>query len=77
MGTRPPKNSAGGTARLLIVIGGDRLYRSSTPGSLKIVGLSDVDGLVPEAVRTKRLNLSFDLQPLLSPRRGHRHLPMP
>lgn len=47
------------------MIGGDRIYKSSTSGRVRIVGLSDVDGLIPETVRTKRLNLSFDLEPLL------------
>jgi hypothetical protein len=64
MGTSRPKSFGAGTARILIVLGGDRIYRSST-GRLRIVGLSDVDGLVPEAVATQRLNLTMDLEPVL------------
>lgn len=65
MGTSLPIRFGAGSARILTVIGGDRIYRSSASGRFKIVGLSDVDGLIPETVRTKRLNLSFDLEPLL------------
>lgn len=65
MGTSPPNRSGAGPARILIVIGGDQLYKSSTPGRFKVVGISDVDGLLPETVRTKRLNLGLDLEPLL------------
>ena len=50
---------------ILIVVGGDRIYKSSTPGHIKFVGISDVDGLIPEGVPTKRLSLGMDLQPLL------------
>ncbi len=54
---RPPQ--------VLIVVGGDRLYKTSKPGRFKVVGISDVDGLLPETVQTKRINLSFDLEPML------------
>jgi hypothetical protein len=64
MGTSPPNRSAAEPA-ILVVCGGDRMYPSSTPGRLKIVGLSDVDGLIAEGTRTKRLNLTMDLEPLL------------
>ncbi len=65
MGTSPPNLPDAKPASVLVVIGGDRLYRSSTPGRVRITGLSDVDGLLPKTVRTKRLNLSMDLEPLL------------
>ena len=65
MATSPPKSFAAGQARILIVIGGDRIYKSATPGRFKFVGISDVDGLIPETVRTKRLSLGFELEPLL------------
>ncbi len=65
MGTSPPNRFGAGPARILIVIGGDRLYKSSTPGRFKVVGLSDVDGLIPETTQTKRLNLGLELDLLL------------
>ena len=65
MGTSPPKSFGALPRRLLIVYGGDQIYRTSTPGRFRFIGVSDVDGLVPEAVRTKRLNLGVDLEPLL------------
>src|SRR5688572_4873780 len=65
METSPTQVFGAGRPRVLIVIGGDRMYKGSTPGRVMFVGLSDVDGLIPEGVRTKRLNLGFDLKPLL------------
>lgn len=65
MGTSPPNRFGARPARILIVLGGDRIYRGSTPGRVRFIGISDVDGLVPEALRTQRLNLGFDLEPLL------------
>ena len=65
MGTSPPNRIGSGPARILTVIGGDRLYKSPTPGRFKVVGISDVDELLPDTVRTKRLNLGLDLEPLL------------
>ena len=65
METSPPNPLGARPARVLTVIGGDRIYKSSTPGRGRIIGLSDVDGLIPEAVATKRLDLSLDLEPLL------------
>lgn len=65
MGPSPPNRSTAGPAQILILIGGDQIYKSSTPGRIKFVGISDVDGLIPEDVRTKRLNLGFDLEPVL------------
>jgi hypothetical protein len=52
-------------ASTLVVTGGDRIYKSPTPGRGRITGLSDVDGLLPDAVATRRLDLSLDLEPLL------------
>ncbi len=52
-------------AQILIVVGGDQIYKSSKPGHLKFVGISDVDGLLPETVRTRRLTLGMDLELLL------------
>ena len=65
MGTSPTESSGAGRARVLIVYGGDRIYPTSTPGRLRYKGVSDVDGLIPETVSTKRLNLGMDLEPLL------------
>ncbi len=58
---------------ILIVVGGDRIYKSATPGHIKFVGISDVDGLIPEGVPTKRLSLGMDLQPLLMTLRQQSH----
>jgi hypothetical protein len=65
MTTSPPNHPGARPARVLVVSGGDRLYKSSTPGRFKIIGLSDVDGLLPDTVPTKRLDLSLELEPLL------------
>jgi hypothetical protein len=65
MGASPPKPTGVGPARVLIVVGGDRFHRSATPGHVRFVGLSDVDGLLAETVRTKRLNLGFGVEQLL------------
>lgn len=65
MATSPPSSFGGRPAQVLVVAGGDRVYRSSTPGQVKFVGISDVDGLVPKTVRTKRLNLGLDVDLLL------------
>lgn len=65
MGTSPPDHPDGKPASVLVVIGGDRLYKSAKPGRVRITGLSDVDGLLPKALPTKRLNLCLDLEPLL------------
>ena len=65
MATSPPNCPGAKPPRVLIVIGGDRIYRTSTPGGGKIIGISDVDGLLPDSVPTKRLNLSSDLEPML------------
>ena len=51
------KEGAAGQPQILIVVGGDQIYKSSTPGRIKFVGISDVDGLLPEGVRTRRLGL--------------------
>lgn len=50
---------------ILIVVGGDRIYKSSTPGRMRFIGISDVDGLLPRAVPTRRLSLGKDLDALL------------
>lgn len=65
MGISPTNRLGAGRKTVLVVTGGDRIYRTSTPGRVKFIGISDVDGLIPETVRTKRLNLGFDLEPLL------------
>jgi len=65
METSPPNRISAGAAQILTVVGGDCIYKSSTPGRLTFVGLSDVDELIPETVRTKRLTLGIDLEPLL------------
>ena len=65
MATSPPSRNGARPAPVLIVYGGDRIYRGSTPGRLRFVGLSDVDELLPKDVPTKRLNLGTDLEPLL------------
>ena len=64
MGTSSPNRFGAKPASILIVLGGDQLYRTST-GRIKIAGISDVDGLLPEALPTKRLNLSLHLDFLL------------
>lgn len=53
-------------ATVLLVAGGDRVYRSSTPGRVKFIGISDVEGLLPETIRTKRLTLGLELEPMLT-----------
>src|SRR5215218_801213 len=65
METSLPNHPGAKPASVLIVTGGDRLYKTSTPGRVRIVGVSDVDGLLPEGLRTKRLDLSLELEPLL------------
>ncbi len=65
MATSPPSHSGAEATRVLIVIGGDHVYKTAKPGRFKVVGIADVDGLLPETVQTKRLNLSFDLEPML------------
>jgi len=57
--------AGGKPASILVVTGGDRIYKSPTPGRGRITGLSDVDGLLPDALATRRLDLSLDLEPLL------------
>jgi len=57
--------SAARQARVLIVTGGDRIYRSATPGRVGILGVSDVDGLLPKDMPTRRLDLTMDLEPML------------
>ena len=51
--------------QILIVVGGDHIYKSATPGRIKFVGVSDVDKLLPETVRTRQLSLGMDVEPLL------------
>lgn len=65
MATNPPNRLGARPPRVLIVIGGDRIYKTSAPGPGKLIGISDVDGLLPEAVPTRRLDLSRDLEPML------------
>ena len=65
MATRQPNRAGDKPPRVLIVIGGDQIYRTSAPGRGKIIGISDVDGLLPENVSSKRLNLSMDLDAML------------
>ena len=65
MGTSPPNRFGAKPRSVLIVIGGDRVYTGSTPGRGRIIGISDVDGLLPEGLPTRRLDLSLDVEPLL------------
>jgi hypothetical protein len=65
MATSPPNRLGAKPPRVLVVIGGDHIYKSSASGRGKIMGISDVDGLLPETVPTRRINLSLDLEPML------------
>jgi hypothetical protein len=65
MGPPPPNPSGAKPANVLIISGGDRLYKASKPGHFRIVGQQDVDGLLPKGLPTKRLDLSLDLELIL------------
>src|SRR5688572_27947592 len=65
MGSSPPNRFGAKPASVLIVSGGDRLYKSSAPGHFRIDGQQDTDGLLPKALPKKRLDLSLDLEALL------------
>ena len=65
MATRPPNRLGAKPVRVLVVVGGDRIYKDSAAGRGRIIGMSDVDELLPETVPTRRLDLSRELKPLL------------
>ena len=65
MATSPPTRPGAGPPRILVVVGGDRIYKGTEPGRHRFIGLSDVDGLIPQTVPTKRLSLGVDLEPML------------
>lgn len=60
-----PEPLKAGQGTVLIVHGGDRVYEGSQPGKVRFIGVSDVDGLLPESVPIKRLGLGIDLEPML------------
>jgi hypothetical protein len=64
-GTGPANPYGAGPRTVLIVHGGDRVYEGSKPGRVRFIGISDVEGLLPENVPTKRLGLGVDLEPML------------
>ena len=66
MDTSPPSLAGARTATVLVVTGGDTLYKTSVPGRFKIIGVSDVNGLLPASVATKKLDLSLEVEPLLA-----------